>query len=185
MAGRDRDVDPAPCTTPSALPAPKPECPSFSTSSHQRGHRPLSSEPSCFHRLPLRLLCESMKRQIVSRAFYGCKCGVRWGCKGLGWELGEPRGHSLLAPPTPQGWPTAATYPRCGPTCQHWCITTSSRPPGPQGPLGASPRMCGASIRRMKRCTLWGAGARGQVKGLEVQQSVQSNLLWEQLPQTK
>uniref|UniRef100_A0A8C4LM93 Small G protein signaling modulator 2 n=1 Tax=Equus asinus asinus TaxID=83772 RepID=A0A8C4LM93_EQUAS len=48
-----------------------PECPSFSTSSHQRGHRPLSSEPSCFHRLPLRLLCESMKRQIVSRAFYG------------------------------------------------------------------------------------------------------------------
>lgn len=34
--------------------------------------------------MPLRLLCESMKRQIVSRAFYGCECVVRWGSEGLG-----------------------------------------------------------------------------------------------------
>lgn len=66
------------------------------------------------------------------------------------------QGHGLLAPPLPpQGWPTAATCPRCAPTCQRWCITTSSRPPGPQGPRGASPRTCGASIRRTKRCALW------------------------------
>ncbi|XP_021093725.1 small G protein signaling modulator 2 isoform X4 [Heterocephalus glaber] len=43
------------------------------------------SHCSCIpDRLPLRLLCESMKRQIVSRAFYGCECVVRWGCEGLG-----------------------------------------------------------------------------------------------------
>ena len=28
---------------------------------------------TCLHRTPLKMLCESMKRQIVSRAFYGCK----------------------------------------------------------------------------------------------------------------
>lgn len=93
----------------------------------------------------------------MSRAFYGCECGVRWGHgrQGQGeasWS--RPPGSPLH----PQGWHTAATCPRCGPTCQRWCITTSSRPPAPQGPQGASPRTCGASIRRMKRCTLWGPG---------------------------
>lgn len=57
------------------------------------------SEPGYFHRLPLRLLCESMKRQIVSRAFYGCECRVRWDQKG--WELGEVPLSWVLAPPAP------------------------------------------------------------------------------------
>ena len=79
-------------------------------------------------------------------------------------------GHGLpappLPPPPPQGWHTAATCPRCGPTCQRWCITTSSHPPGHRGPRGASPRTCGASIKRTKRCTLWGARDRGWLEGL-------------------
>lgn len=91
-----------------------------------------------------------MKRQIVSRAFYGCECRARWGHGRQG--RGRHCGHGLLARPHPQGWPTAATCPLCGPTCRRWCITTSSRPPGLQGPRGASARKGGASIRRMKRC---------------------------------
>lgn len=156
-------MDTVPCTTLSALPAPTPSRMSLLLILLPP-EEPQPSEPGRFHRLPLRLLCESMKRQIVSRAFYGCECGVRWGHGGRGWERHHSQG--LLAPPLPQGWHTAATWPPCGPTCQRWCITTSSRPGGPQGLQGVSPRMCGASIRRTKRCTFLGAGPRGQVKGL-------------------
>lgn len=98
----------------------------------------------------------------MSRAFYGCECGVRWGRRRGEEGAGTgTRGHSLLAPPAPQGWPTAATCPPSAPTCRRWCITASSRPPGPRGPRGASPRTCGASIKRMQRCVLWDARLRG------------------------
>ncbi|MEQ2259242.1 hypothetical protein XENORESO_008799 [Xenotaenia resolanae] len=30
-------------------------------------------QPSDIHTIPLKMLCQNMKRQIVSRAFYGCK----------------------------------------------------------------------------------------------------------------
>lgn len=73
-----------------------------------RGASALPSEPGYFHRLPLRLLCESMKRQIVSRAFYGCECRVRWGQEQgelgeapLSWVLATSAPHraGLLPPP--------------------------------------------------------------------------------------
>lgn len=93
----------------------------------------------------------------MSRAFYGCECGVRWGRQGRVQGRGGHRDTGSQPPDSPpphQGWPTAATCPPSAPTCRRWCITASS---GPRGPRGASPRTCGASIKRMQRCALWAA----------------------------
>lgn len=61
------------------------------------GHSPIPAESGCPHRLPLRLLCETMKRQIVSRAFYGCECGLKW----EGWGSGQAQWSQSPCSPDP------------------------------------------------------------------------------------
>nr|XP_005891250.1 PREDICTED: small G protein signaling modulator 2 isoform X2 [Bos mutus] len=54
-------------------------------------------------RLPLRLLCESMKRQIVSRAFYGCECGVSRHLSTVRTHLSALVHHNIVPPARPPG----------------------------------------------------------------------------------
>lgn len=144
------------------------------------GPQPLSSEPGYFHRLPLRLLCESMKRQIVSRAFYGCEYWVRWGCEG--WEIGEVPLSYVFSP----GAPTGLAY------CRHLStvrthlsalvrhnIIPPARPPGASG--GLTKDVWSKYQKDEKVYTLECQGQRVDQRTRGEQQRVQSSLPWEQL----
>lgn len=104
------------------------------------------------------MLCESMKRQIVSRAFYGCKCrtpvflspSLSVHLVSGSWGV-SPK---FLSPWSPQGLPIAAICPRYECTCLLWWITQSSCQTSPQMLQKAWPKRCGANIRRTRRWRL-------------------------------
>ncbi|PNJ22546.1 SGSM2 isoform 7, partial [Pongo abelii] len=103
----------------------------------------IPSHCSCIpDRLPLRLLCESMKRQIVSRAFYGWLAHCRH-LSTVRTHLSALVHHSIIPPDRPPGASAGLTkdvWSKYQKDKKVFISVDDLEPPGPQDPEDSRPK---------------------------------------------